>query len=169
MTVKDLIDYDPETGALTWRERPPSMFSCSRLQKRWNTRYAGKPALSSVGPDKYLRGCFLGKHKKAHRAAWEIYYGYSPVGVDHINGDTSDNRISNLREADQALNSKNRKLPSSNTSGIHGVFWVKGRSLWAAAIARKTIGYYKSKDEAALARKTMEIELGYHENHGRLT
>ena len=32
-----------------------------------------------------------------HRLIWQYHYGKIPTIVDHINGDTSDNRIENLR------------------------------------------------------------------------
>lgn len=74
--------------------------------------------------------------------------------VDHINGDGLDNRRANLRSADQSLNSANRRMPSSNTSGFKGVTRLpSGR--WQAQItvrgAAKKLGAYDSREEAARA------------------
>ena len=50
--------------------------------------------------------------------------------LDHINGDTSDNRIENLREATAAQNMQNRKTFANNKSGHKGVAWSKFHSKW---------------------------------------
>lgn len=39
--IRQLLDYDPETGAFTWLRRPER----AGWDKTFNTRFAGKPAL----------------------------------------------------------------------------------------------------------------------------
>jgi hypothetical protein len=79
--------------------------------------------------------------------------------VDHINGNPSDNRIANLREASDAQNCLNRKIRSDNKSGEKGVSAdPKG---WRARINvnGKTVhlGYFESIDLAAdAARRARE-------------
>lgn len=84
--------------------------------------------------------------------------------VDHINGNTLDNRKSNLRVCSNADNLKNRvTLPKNNTSGIIGVYFVKSRNKWRAEIQynnnKINLGSYTNKEDAIKAR--LEAELKY--------
>jgi hypothetical protein len=76
--------------------------------------------------------------------------------VDHIDGDTLNNRRSNLRVVTQAVNTQNRtRHQKSNTSGFRGVHWYKSKSKWQAyaSIGRKraNLGYFDSAAEAGKA------------------
>lgn len=103
--LRQLVEYDPETGFLTWKPRDGNA--------RFNSKLAGKPALAQ--PSKgYRTGRIKGKNYKAHRAAWAVTHGEWPQGqIDHINGDRSDNRLSNLRAVSQSENGKNQKTRST--------------------------------------------------------
>lgn len=78
--------------------------------------------------------------------------------VDHINGNPSDNRKSNLRVVTQAKNMQNRKTNVNNTSGVTGVSFKNG--YWTARImANKKeifLGIFDNKDDAIKARKKAE-------------
>lgn len=75
--------------------------------------------------------------------------------VDHINGDTLDNRKENLRKADQFQNQYNTKIRSDNTSGYRCVSWSKSNKKWLVQIRvlkeRVHIGHFTSKEDAAQA------------------
>lgn len=79
--------------------------------------------------------------------------------VDHINGNTLDNRKENLRIANKKENSRNlTRIKSNNTSGYRGVMERKdcvGPNKWRARInvdgVKKTIGHYSTAQEAARA------------------
>lgn len=75
--------------------------------------------------------------------------------VDHINGNTLDNRISNLRICSQKENIRNSKMKSSNTSGFRGVFWSKQKNKWMAKITVNYkpihLGFYADINDAVLA------------------
>lgn len=76
--------------------------------------------------------------------------------VDHINGNTLDNRINNLRICNQSENNMNRKNKNAhNKSGYTGVFWKKHAKKWSAQISYKNksihLGYFNVKEDAARA------------------
>lgn len=75
--------------------------------------------------------------------------------VDHINGDTMDNRRCNLRLATPRQNQQNRGMSPLNTSGIKGVRFDARRRKWFARIrveGRITfLGYHETKERAAEA------------------
>lgn len=73
--------------------------------------------------------------------------------VDHINGNSLDNRRSNLRIVIPAENSQNRKGPQANSSsGIRGVSWYARKGMWQAELKvngrRIHLDYFPSKELA---------------------
>src|SRR5687767_14638664 len=52
--------------------------------------------------------------------------------VDHINGNTLDNRRSNLRVCSRKQNARNSRRPAHNRSGFKGVSWDKQTGRWRA-------------------------------------
>ena len=77
--------------------------------------------------------------------------------VDHINGNTLDNRKNNLRICTNRENTSNRtKLGTNNTSGILGVRFDNRRNKWYADIQYKGkyifLGYFNIKEDAIKAR-----------------
>lgn len=79
-----------------------------------------------------------------------------PQCVDHINGNTLDNRQNNLRVCSPAENNKNRTKPHpKSTSGYRGVCWVKSKNKYKAYISlnnkHKHLGYYNNPEDAARA------------------
>ena len=93
-----------------------------------------------------------GKSNYAHRLAWFYTYGTWPTEVDHINGQRTDNRISNLREVVDGSNNQNHKKHSSNTSGFGGVSWSKAKRKWGAQVYidghNRFAGYYDTPEQA---------------------
>ena len=76
--------------------------------------------------------------------------------VDHINKNTLDNRIENLRFVTNQENGFNRKLGKNNTSGIMGVEWNKQKSKWGAKIKVdylvRYLGAFDDINDAIVAR-----------------
>jgi hypothetical protein len=76
--------------------------------------------------------------------------------VDHINGDSLDNRRKNLRVCTTQQNSMNQGKKNKNTSSKYkGVCWIKRDKRWMAAIRAENrkinLGYYKDELEAVKA------------------
>lgn len=73
--------------------------------------------------------------------------------IDHINGNTLDNRKGNLRKVTRSQNEWNRKKQSNNTSGYKGVIFSRDRYVARIKVLKKVyyLGAFKDKKEAALA------------------
>ena len=105
----------------------------------------------------YVKSANSGKTIRLHRLVTNAPQG---MVVDHINGNTLNNRYSNLRVCTQQENSRNRTKNKSSTSGCVGVSWHKNKKLWQAHIGynRETIylGSFHNINDAIAARKVAE-------------
>lgn len=143
--LRELLAYDPGTGTFTWRVR-----SARRIK-------VGDAAGCDNGYG-YLRIRIDGVEHKAHRLAWLYVNGLWPVSqIDHINGLRDDNRIGNLRDVSQSVNSQNlRSATAQNkSSGLLGVSWHKRDSRWVAQInidgKKHHLGYFNTAELAYAA------------------
>ena len=118
--LKRLLRYDQNTGEFFW------LIGGGR-------RRLDRPAGCNDGSG-YTVIRIAKKKYKAHRLAWIFMHGASPEGmIDHINGQTSDNRIINLRVVTRSINAQNqRRARAGSKSGLLGV--SPYRSHWQAAI-----------------------------------
>lgn len=111
-----------------------------------------------------------GKHYSIHKLIYMWHTGVWPEQIDHINKDSLDNRIENLRLATSAQNASNRKLFTSNTSGAKGVSWHKAQKKWFVYVdvnkKRKNIGYFDDFELAELvAIEARDKYHGVYANH----
>lgn len=170
-TLKQLLDYDPETGKLYWKARPREMFSSDRSWNAWNKRFAGAEAFTAVNPDGYRYGTINKTTHRAHRVIYCLVSDQIPDQVDHINGDRSDNRWANLRGVSQVENSRNMRRSPRNTSGVTGVHLNKKLNKFQSYIRAdgklQHLGLFETMEAAVAARRNAEATLGYHPNHGR--
>ena len=135
--AKQLLYYEPDTGKLYWRARPPAMFRSSASYKRWNARYSGREALATPDANGALHGTVLGESCYAHRIAWLIVHGEWPEEIEHLNGDKSDNRLANLKAVPHMEMMGRRALSRNNTSGVNGVSFCKSAQRWKFQLRRK--------------------------------
>lgn len=77
--------------------------------------------------------------------------------IDHIDRDSTNNNLSNLRWATRTENNLNTKVRSDNVSGHKGVYWVENRQKYRAEVCinKKNIhiGCYNTLEEAIQGRK----------------
>lgn len=111
---------------------------------------------------------------RAHKLAM-ILQGIDLTGleVDHADGVRDNNKLTNLSAVTKKQNAKNKRLKSTNKTGIHGVGWDKDLEKWRSRISTNknryaSLGCFSSFFDACCARKSAEVANGYHENHGRL-
>jgi len=62
-----------------------------------------------------------GKQWLSHRLIYIMHKGAAPKYIDHINGDSQDNRIENLRSCTIQNNACNQKIHPKNNTGVKGV------------------------------------------------
>jgi hypothetical protein len=135
LTHKELLErlsYDPEIGVFTWLK--------SNSNKARNGSEAGY--VTSQG---YRSININNKNYLAHRLAWFYVNGCFPEkGLDHINRNRTDNRISNLRVSTHRENNMNRE-------GKGCTYWERDNK-WKAQIqvdkVNKHLGYFDTEEEA---------------------
>lgn len=78
-------------------------------------------------------------HRKfaVHRLVAMAFLGIPDPGqqIDHINGDSLDNRLTNLRLCERSQNQQNQKLSIRSTTHLKGAYYEKRTGRWKASIA----------------------------------
>lgn len=159
------LAYDPDTGVLTWKRRPVKHFPSFHVYKKFKQEMVGEAA--GTPTHGYLRfGLTIdGRHISlyAHRAAWCLMTGAWPEEtVDHRDGDRSNNRWANLRNATRQQNLRNTPVRSHCKSGIKGVYATKVGTFGARITVDKKrthLGTFATADEAqkAFAKRAAQV------------
>lgn len=134
--LKEILNYDPEAGVFTWiKSMPPR----GRI---------GQVAGYANG-NGYIRMSINGIKYYAHRLAFLYMTGENPEVIDHIDGNSLNNKWSNLRNCDQSKNMANQK-------NRRGVRLRHGR--WYARFSDTHLGVFNTESEAVAARKAAQIK-----------
>ena len=140
--VDQRVAYDPESGLLAYK--------CGKR--------AGEPC-SKRDHYGYVVVNINGRSYRAHQIAWLLTHGRATTGpIDHINGVRTDNRLCNLRLADDLINNQNRSAPQRNnrTSKFLGVSgWASWPGKFRAQIKvmgkKIHLGVFDTEEAAAQA------------------
>lgn len=172
--------------------------SCLRWKvSRLNTKHFGNYITVSgdiaggLGTDGYWYNCVNRIKRPTHVVIWEMFNGELKDGfvIDHINGNSKDNSIANLRIVEKEKNSRNCKMSSRNSSGVTGVTFHQNtikelyvRASWrnldrknmTKSFSVKKLGIMVAFRDAVIYRQKMIQELneqgaGYTERHGKET
>lgn len=152
----EFFEYHDD-GRLTWK-----------VDRRIKVK--GKDA-GSKRPDGYVCTRLGTKRYLVHRIIFAMWHGHMPDVIDHIDGDPSNNRIENLRSADNRKNQWNRKLDYRNKLGVKNVYWHARDKTYGVRMKvagrMKTVGYDKDLEFAELlatmAREKFFGEFARHE------
>lgn len=105
--LRDQYHYDHDRGCFLWKT--PSR----------HTRKKTGDDVCGQGSQPHASVRLLGHRFKIHRLIWLWHHGTYPVGdIDHVNGNSRDNRIENLRIATSAQNAANRLRKSKHGVGV---------------------------------------------------
>jgi hypothetical protein len=156
--LREVLDYNPDTGVFTWKVTYK------------NTKagdVAGAIFRNKGKHTYYVMICVDSKHYRAHSLAWLWVHGWWPDGIDHIDRDGTNNRMSNLIEVvgpeEKSKQRYNARLSRNNTSGHNGVYWKNDNGKWCATIGngdggKSFLGYFTTFEEAVAARQAAEIK-----------
>ena len=139
--LREILDYEPDTGHLIWRVRTSNRITVGRI--------AGSAHCAG-----YIQVCIDGQMFLGHRVAWFHIQGTWPAfEIDHLNGVRTDNRLVNLRDVPAAVNMQNlRRASTRSRSGILGVSWSHHSQKWTAQISlnnqQRNLGMFDSIEEA---------------------
>lgn len=130
---------------------------------KWQLTFNTSDAKRSYYASKTIGGR-SGKKWKLHRLIMHLRgYNITDKEIDHVSGDTLDNRFSNLRLATSSQNKTSRDVRSDNRVDWKGVEKNPNGGKYTAYIIqdgkKKSLGSYITSEEAALAYNRAAIKL----------
>lgn len=157
--LKSILDYNSETGVFTWK--------ISKQGNKGVGSMAGAP-----DPRGYIRLKINSHTYHAHRLVFLYICGIvlpSDIFVDHINGNTSDNRLKNLRLSSNQQIQFNSKLNLKNKLSCKNICYIKDRNKYRVTLAingkNRILGHFEDIELAKFIAK--EARSKYHGNFAR--
>ena len=137
--AREVLTYDEQTGEMRWR---------INRGKRAAGQVVGSPSSSG-----HLQTWIDGDLYQVHRLAWLLYYGEWPaLFLDHADGDRTNNKIANLRQASGSQNCANRATARKVHGSLKGAFYCKSSKHWKSSITKdgqaRYLGCFKTEREA---------------------
>lgn len=132
--VDALVDYDPITGSLIWKERTAAAHSNEHRRNAWNGQWAGKPAGHCEANNGHMRLRINGHIVYARKAIYLKMTGKPPPGeLVLLDGDKSNMRWSNIE-----LKSRVKEIEEQNALARNkvypGVVYDEYSGRWLAII-----------------------------------
>lgn len=166
--LKNLVDYDADTGIITWKTRVGNDHGTNIFNAQRASKAAGcdHPDLSHISI------LIQNRRYPIHRIVWKWMTGEDHQGpIDHISGDGKDNRWLNLRVATDSQNQHNRGSQSNNKSGVKGVFYNNATKGWYGQVSlnrknHRTLKCQTKEEARTLVRELRNKLHGSFSNHG---
>jgi hypothetical protein len=158
--LKERVHYTPETGIFVWKV---GIRKGQRAGTFRSGNYGVRRVAIGVKGTKYF----------AHRLAHLYMTGAFPVDeIDHINGNSLDNRWCNLREVNRRVNCRNCKQKINvSATGESCVYWRHDRGYYQVRVRttlkRISVSNIATLEEAVIVRNNLWKENDYHPNHNR--
>lgn len=147
-----ILNYDRDTGLFTWKNPV--------LRSRFKS---GDHAGSAHSDGLHYRIVVKGREYMAHQLAWLYVYGELVFGLDHIDRNGLNNKISNIRKATKADQSANQ---------VHRGIRKQKNGRWEARIMRggkrESLGSYQTQHDAeqSYRRRHAELNKDFSPYHG---
>lgn len=141
--VRQVLDYDAESGIVRWK--------CKTHPRASMTPGAVAGCRNAGG---YIVVSFDGALHYVHRLVWLWVTGRAPCGlIDHRDGCPSNNAWANLRDGSHALNQQNqRRAPR------HSISRVLGASVHRKKFVSRISGQYLGSFDTADAAHAVYVE-----------
>lgn len=166
--VRQCFEY--HDGKLFWKVRPPNTFNNPSHTKTFNKQFAGREAGSPRDHKQHnrttTRHVIIINSIKFYRykLVW-ILHGNEMISgktLDHINRDSLNDKIENLRFASKEQQAGNCGKRSHNTTGYKWVSYDKRRKKYYAQMNKNKhhifLGYFDDPEEAHKAAKKAAAE-----------